>query len=451
MPHGGETDVERIIGINDIFFSTTDLKGVITGANKTFSSLARFPFTELLRAPHSIIRSPDMPGGVFKIMWDRLDADLPVAAYVKNKAKDGLFYWVFATVTPISGGYLSVRTRPLCNPLWDAANALYQSVRPQELAARDKGARRTQIAEVGEELLGNGLRDAGFSGFEEFMMTALPEEVSARQQLVERHVYTPGNDPLLAQITAGGLELDERIEDLLQHLGTLGELAREMHTAVVRNKHTRELMLRTAESAQSAVKDRTGAHAQLSASADAITEWVKRACDALAGLVDLLAPVEVLAAEARFSIALARLHNEMVLNFSAEVEEEGTLEGASSIGHVPLLCEGIVGDVERLSEQLAALKYALELSERGITDALEATQRTQQFLASWQLLVARLGLEDLHDVTDAINVCQEGILSHALELSGLATSCTDTFNAIDAQSVLEPLPMIRNGAEALLR
>ena len=104
---------ERLFDVDDVFFSTTDTKGVIRGTNNTFITLARHPREEMIGAPHNIIRHDDMPAGVFKLMWDDLEAGLPVCTYVLNRAGDGLDYWVFATVTAVEDGYVSVRTKPL--------------------------------------------------------------------------------------------------------------------------------------------------------------------------------------------------------------------------------------------------------------------------------------------------------------------------------------------------
>lgn len=104
---------ERFFEPDDIFFSTTDDKGVILRTNRTFDSLSRYSRDRLIKSPHNIIRHLDMPAGVFRLMWNDLQAGLPVCAYVVNRAADGLDYRVFATIVPISGGYLSVRTKPL--------------------------------------------------------------------------------------------------------------------------------------------------------------------------------------------------------------------------------------------------------------------------------------------------------------------------------------------------
>ncbi|QCK84652.1 PAS domain S-box protein [Phreatobacter aquaticus] len=84
----------------DIIVSKTDLKGRITYANDVFIAIAGFSERELLGQPHSIIRHPDMPRAVFKLLWDTLAKGEEIFAYVKNMARSGDHYWVFAHVTP---------------------------------------------------------------------------------------------------------------------------------------------------------------------------------------------------------------------------------------------------------------------------------------------------------------------------------------------------------------
>lgn len=94
------TDTEVFFRDEDIIVSKTDLKGRITYANQTFCDIAGYTEAELLGQPHSIIRHPDMPRAVFKLLWDTLMEGREIFAYVKNMAKSGNYYWVFAHVTP---------------------------------------------------------------------------------------------------------------------------------------------------------------------------------------------------------------------------------------------------------------------------------------------------------------------------------------------------------------
>ncbi len=112
------TSRERVMREDDFIVSKTDLKGRITYGNRIFIEFSGYTEQELLGAQHNIIRHPDMPRAVFKLLWDKLAQRQEVFAYVKNMSKDGGFYWVFANVTPsydYNGnviGYLSVRRKP---------------------------------------------------------------------------------------------------------------------------------------------------------------------------------------------------------------------------------------------------------------------------------------------------------------------------------------------------
>ena len=94
------TNTEIFFHEPDLIVSKTDLKGRLTYTNQTFCKIAGYSEAELLGQPHSIIRHPDMPRAVFKLLWDTILAGEEIFAYVKNMARNGDFYWVFAHVTP---------------------------------------------------------------------------------------------------------------------------------------------------------------------------------------------------------------------------------------------------------------------------------------------------------------------------------------------------------------
>jgi len=80
--------------------SKTDPKGIITYANDYFVEIVKYTESELIGQPHSIIRHPDMPKIVFKMMWDRINKAKNIMAVVKNLAKDGSYYWVITEFEP---------------------------------------------------------------------------------------------------------------------------------------------------------------------------------------------------------------------------------------------------------------------------------------------------------------------------------------------------------------
>lgn len=127
------TNEELVMKENEFIVSKTDLKGQITYANRVFCTFAGYTEQELLGQPHNIIRHPDMPRGVFKLLWDSVQAGHEIFAYVKNMSNTGAYYWVLANVTPVvdrnntAVGYYSVRRRP-SRAAVDAVETLYREM-----------------------------------------------------------------------------------------------------------------------------------------------------------------------------------------------------------------------------------------------------------------------------------------------------------------------------------
>ena len=109
---------EHMVEESAFLVSKTDLKGRITYCNEAFLKIVGAKQAEVLGKPHNIIRHPDMPRAVFKLLWERIKNREEIFAYVKNKSFDGGYYWVFANITtsldvqnnPV--GYYSVRRKP---------------------------------------------------------------------------------------------------------------------------------------------------------------------------------------------------------------------------------------------------------------------------------------------------------------------------------------------------
>ena len=113
-----QSTYEKVMQENDFIVSKTDTKGKLTYCNEIFMDMAGATEAELLGKPHNIVRHPDMPKAVFKLLWDRVQSGKEIFAYVKNKSFDGGYYWVYANVTPSFDengntiGYYSVRIKP---------------------------------------------------------------------------------------------------------------------------------------------------------------------------------------------------------------------------------------------------------------------------------------------------------------------------------------------------
>ena len=109
---------EKLFNQSEILLSTTTTDSHIKYANKNFCDIAGYTLEELKGNPHNMVRHPDMPKEAFKNLWSFIQAGKPWMGPVKNKCKNGDYYWVNAFVTPIkdSSGkvneYQSVRTLP---------------------------------------------------------------------------------------------------------------------------------------------------------------------------------------------------------------------------------------------------------------------------------------------------------------------------------------------------
>lgn len=86
----------------DVIVSATDPRGVLTYANDCFVELSGYTRRELIGKPHSILRHPDMPKAIFKYLWQELLAGRSLYAFVKNRTKQGNYYWVKAYAVPVT-------------------------------------------------------------------------------------------------------------------------------------------------------------------------------------------------------------------------------------------------------------------------------------------------------------------------------------------------------------
>lgn len=124
---------EHVLKSDDFLVSQTDEKGVILFANDDFCKIAGYSLSELIGKPHSIVRHKDMPKVAFKDLWSTVKQGEIWSGYVKNKTRDGGYYWVYATVYPMYDEvkriktYMSCRRKPSKQEVEDA-KALYKTL-----------------------------------------------------------------------------------------------------------------------------------------------------------------------------------------------------------------------------------------------------------------------------------------------------------------------------------
>lgn len=150
---------EKTLSDDEFIVSKTDTTGKIIYGNKIFIKISGYEESELLGKPHSILRHPEMPKIVFKLLWDRVKAQKEIFAYVKNICKDGSYYWVLAnvTVTKDPNGSVvdlhSVRRKPSAKAM-QVIPSLYEQLLQEEKRAG---------MEASEKMLNDILNKEGMS------------------------------------------------------------------------------------------------------------------------------------------------------------------------------------------------------------------------------------------------------------------------------------------------
>ena len=395
---------ERRFGAEDLFFSTTDTKGVIRRTNRVFDSLSRYSSEELVGSPHNIIRHDDMPAGAFKLMWDELGQGRSSCVYVLNRAKDGLDYWVFATIAPLADGYLSVRVRPTNHAMFTPVKEIYTRVRAAERAYAEEGHGRREVAEHGAALLTEELAKLQYHDLHNFARAALPRELAL---LVVEGVRVPpraeSDNPMSAVLQAvAAIERDT--DELIYQLGEYQELINGLGSWAggVRS------VIDRADRVGSLMGEVTSPDAE--SSVPTVSERVKergaQAVEVLRQLNSSLVALYEAASEVRFRSSMMRLHTLMAGIFAAAVLDGQEGESGDAIGD---LAEAMLSDLEELvpsCQEAANLAERLEGDLRSVVSNLDRVKRPFQ---RWIRALQDEGAQALVEGVDAEAALSEAV------------------------------------------
>lgn len=215
-------DQPRPFAVDELFFSTTDAHGTITAGNEVFVRISGYAVDELIGQSHNLVRHPDMPRAVFRLMWERIRSGQAVAALVKNLAKDGKYYWVVALISPAPKGFLSVRFKPT-GAFLSAVEPLYARMLAAERKAEEGGAEPKAAMDAGARVLSEGLTDRKFANYDAFMWVLLCEELKSRDAVLAREGKS------ILRSLPGNLSLREAQEPVLQRLASIYEDGRRAY------------------------------------------------------------------------------------------------------------------------------------------------------------------------------------------------------------------------------
>jgi aerotaxis receptor len=403
---------ERRFEIDELFFSTTDGKGVITSGNSVFARVSGWSEPELLGEPHSILRHPHMPRVVFKLLWEEIQAGRPIAAYVKNLARDGGYYWVIATVVPVDGGYLSVRFKPSSSFL-GVVEDLYERLRGLEVAIESAGQPRTAAMEASGRALGEALTNHGFASYEDFMFTFVLTEMKSRDTQMgaersaaaaatPRHLVDRTADSDLAQVRA---QLEHVRAFLLRQFGHLDQFVAANEMLAKKSRFVIELAqdIRLVSQNVSISANRLeSAGRPLAVVAQSIRELAESATTLVRKLTARIHTLSSSLRHLAFRISLGRLQAEMAVSFVTELQDASDHEGGLAVAHrahhqksITALTTCLASGLEAVFSVYAALDGDLRRTAEEV-DALVDLLRTLHIVR----LTGKVEVSRLNDAND---------------------------------------------------
>jgi PAS domain S-box-containing protein len=337
---------EEPFGIGEVFISRTDSRGVIQAGNEVFRRVSGFDWAKLIGAAHRVVRHPDTPRAVFWILWNTIQKQEPIAAFVKNRSASGGWYWVLAVVLPVEEGYLSGRIKPT-GPLFSQVRGIYEDLLTAERdgLAPDKSA---------EKLL-ERLKLLGFDSYREFMSVALDQELTARDAALGR-----GNSAqarAMAAIRTGLASTQREQTELLLEFDSLQSIPTNMRIIASR--------LEPSGGPISAISDNYKF---------ASTE-ISRRLEAFAGAeANLCRTMGQIVGEALFLAGVARLMAEILRQFASENHDATPIdkgrelailraldESYAARSHAAIIrAEQVAGDLNQASGEIRRMMLGLD-------------------------------------------------------------------------------------------
>ena len=437
---------ERLFDPQDIFFSTTDLKGVIQNTNRTFDTLSRYSRERLIGSPHNIIRHLDMPAGLFRLIWDDLQSQRPVCGYITNRAVDGLDYRVFATIVPLRQGYLSVRIKPMDGVTQGKVEEAYRRVRAKERDLQARGASRHQLGEFGGRELAGEFQALGFSSLHDMTLATLPREVAS---LVASGVRVPAVAPESLGAVARILNTVAAMEkDTNALVFELDEYLRLITTMEAAHDSARAVEVRVGRIGQLVSHDTgNGTQTKAQALAERISGLTGAAGAELTGLPSRLQVLHQSVTELRFSVALMRLLTLMVGRFAQSILDGSEVDAMHSLTD---LCEALESGFRELEPVLRAVSTQVSQLNDALRTVTSSLDRAARRLGQWvDLRGGGAGSSGSPTVDEVAQLVSRGF-PEVRSLAELAAECRGLHLPYDESVATHRLAIVRSALAELI-
>jgi len=407
------TGNERTFPAQQRLISTTDLKGQITYCNDAFVEISGFSRDELIRAPHNLVRHPDVPPAVFAHMWETLKAGRPWMGIVKNRCKSGDHYWVNAYVVPVLDdgkvtGYESVRSKPTAEQV-QRAQALYSRINAGKAAipSRDRWLPVLQnwlpfilVSQVGF-LVGAWLDSTwGFAAAAALSiplgLLGLAWQSRGTKRLLQLAEQTT-SDPLIAQMYTDNRGVEGRLE-----LSILSQEAR-LKTCLTRLQDSAENLARQAQQADVLAHNSSAGLQRQREETDQVATAVNQMAATTLEVANNVARTAIATQEAnrltQEGRGIASETREAIQRLSLSVGETG--EAVTRLAQDSNEIGGVVDVIKGIADQtnLLALNAAIEAARAGemgrgfavVADEVRSlAQRTAESTGQIHALIAKL-------------------------------------------------------------
>ncbi|WP_414661199.1 PAS domain-containing protein [Horticoccus sp. 23ND18S-11] len=361
-------DLPREFRANEMFFSTTDSRGVITAGNEVFTRISGYGVGEIMGRAHNLIRHPDMPRAAFRLVWDYLKQSKRPAAVVKNLARDGCYYWVVALFAPAPGGYLSIRFKP-SPKLVGLLVGIYADMLAEEERQLAQGATADAAMDASAALLLAAVRTHGYADYDGFMRDLLCDELKRRDavlaglgvatvQTLPDAIRGAGNQAPLRALYRRGEAAYTQLSGLFLRLDEFVALQKALEgKATFVDNLTSELRLAAMNA--SLASARAGAKAQ---SLGVVSHYMGNASSHVAAAVATLTTgIRTVSDRLRsviFNLAAGRLQIEMILGFLHELirADASATQQQSSSTSIKTLQQVFRQSLQQASEALSDLE-----------------------------------------------------------------------------------------------